>query len=94
MNNTWGLDPNALLQFAKDVLTKVADLGLDERAEAELVEEASALRDEASAQQPNPTALRRAYDAVMGTLGRAPESMTSQWLHEAGTAAINGTLGG
>ncbi|AZQ32288.1 hypothetical protein EJ357_01440 [Streptomyces cyaneochromogenes] len=68
--------------------------GIPLELEAELVEEASALRDEASAQQPNPTALRRAYDAVMGTLGRAPEPMASQWLHEAGTAAINGTPGG
>lgn len=94
MNNSWGPDPNALLHLAKDVLTQIPELGLDETAEAELGAEATALRDEASAQQPDPTVLRRAYDAVMGALERAPETMAGQWLHEAGTAAINSTLGG
>ncbi|WP_416966756.1 hypothetical protein [Streptomyces sp. 4F14] len=94
MNNTWGMEPNALLQFAKDVLAKIGELDLDEAAEAELSGEAAALRDQASAQQPNPTTLRRAYDLVMSALGRAPESVASQWLHEAGTAAINSAFGG
>ncbi|MGW4756165.1 hypothetical protein [Streptomyces chartreusis] len=94
MNNTWGVKPDSLLRFARDVLTRLPELGLDDIAEADLVEEAAALHGEASAQQPNPTALRRAYDAVMGVLGRAPDSTASQWLREAGSVAINSALGG
>ncbi|MEF3113657.1 hypothetical protein [Streptomyces chrestomyceticus] len=94
MHNTWGLDANALLRFAGEVLAKLPELGLDAPAEAELEHEADALRDVASARQPDPTALRRAYDAVMNALGRAPESTAGQWLHEAGTAAIDNVLGG
>lgn len=94
MNNTWGLEPDALLQFAEDALARIPELGLDDTAEAELTEEATALRDEASAQQPNRAALRRAHDAVMRTLGRAPDSVAAQWLQAAGTAAVNSALGG
>jgi hypothetical protein len=94
MHNTWGLQSDALLQFAKDVLTKIPELGLDESAAAELGEEATTLCDEASAQQPDPRALRRSCDAVMGTLGKAPESMARQWLHAAGATAFNTTFGG
>ncbi|MFK4069738.1 hypothetical protein [Streptomyces sp. NPDC029674] len=94
MNNTWGVKPDSLLRFARDVLTRLPELGLDDIAEAELVEEAAALHGEASAQQPNPTALRRAYDAVMGLLVRAPDSIANQWLREAGSVAINSALSG
>ncbi|MET9793067.1 hypothetical protein [Streptomyces canus] len=94
MHNSWGLEPQALLRFAESVLAKLPELGLAPADEAELTQQAATLRDEASAQQPNPTALRRAYQTVMNTLSGAPDSMASQWLCEVGTAAINNALGG
>lgn len=91
-NNTWGMQTSVLVELAKEVLAKVPELGLEPAAAAELVEEATALREKAEVQDPNPVTLRRTCDAVMGKLERAPESMTRQWLQAAGAAAIHDAL--
>jgi hypothetical protein len=87
-NNTNGIDPRALIDFAGLVGQIAPTLGLPAAEQAELQSAAVALHEAASEPVPEKGRLRRLGDAVMQGLTKAAPTVASQMALAAGQDAI------